>query len=688
MRTGLLFLILLGCHSPLVVVERMSSGAVERAFEFSPTPGPDGHYIPFPAHPFVNCLDVLRLQSTDPNKRSIGRTPCADSFQYRDFAGYVDDRVSWAGASEADQLAALETRITKEFDNAQATQWPAPVLSFMHFSDAQIREPDAKLGGSGVSRRLDGLVQSFERDYDQEQYSMFVYAAVVETVNRELCLYDPSCRRGRAPDARQRIAPTVMIHTGDAVDAGLESEFVNFVEISNRLQLPWYQAIGNHDVLAFGNLRLTSWNSARNKVGEDACQGAEWKGIDCTCTRVAAMVREYNIPKPDNRGVLHTQVPAKWMTLVPILLKRICIAHAVAGDRFVMDPKRPELGLAGGGHSVNSFIAAHCEGEFPDCKSPRNAAKQYAVNLNGVSNQKESYRCATLPRDGTEKGLQSRMHGFDLAPGFRTPMRDFDERLVGEQDKVPTEKLANKTFISEPNARPGYYCFEVASADPNRRAWAIVLDTSTNTGAYGAFSRGQGDWLENLLFAHGQESPDFAWRIATKKASRWSTSPQIGANDLVMLFAHHPVWNVYEKAERDRLQYIVTHSRNVVAYFTGHTHESELRVIHPPDSKTMRWPGGYVQPPPKPVWEVTAPSTLGYPQQARQVTIKSIGNLGYLDVLSFSPSGTGDSAAKIQLAMEGAKRDKCQDKSPSCPNGRPRLPGREVTFPRLWFRLP
>ena len=75
------------CHSPLIIVERSSSGAVERPFEFSATPGADKHFISLPAYPFVNCLDVLKTQSPVLSKRTIQATPCADSLESAGFTG-------------------------------------------------------------------------------------------------------------------------------------------------------------------------------------------------------------------------------------------------------------------------------------------------------------------------------------------------------------------------------------------------------------------------------------------------------------------------------------------------------------------------------------------------------------------------------------------------------------------------
>jgi 3',5'-cyclic AMP phosphodiesterase CpdA len=48
------------------------------------------------------------------------------------------------------------------------------------------------------------------------------------------------------------LPPRFVLHTGDAVDAGMFSELFEFLGVAARLEIPFYNAVGNHDNLFFG----------------------------------------------------------------------------------------------------------------------------------------------------------------------------------------------------------------------------------------------------------------------------------------------------------------------------------------------------------------------------------------------------------------------------------------------------
>jgi 3',5'-cyclic AMP phosphodiesterase CpdA len=599
---------------------------------------------------------------------SYGPTPCSSSLRHRDFFGYADGEVrdvSWIDRDAEQQRAALAALASRA--GLSISGWPRPVVSFLHFSDVQIREPGAKLGGTRLSSQLRRIEPSFEQDYVQELYALYGYDALVKTVNEELDLmvtlqHDPA----RSAEAQQRPGPTLMIHTGDSVDTGMQSEFDSFVTYTDKLAVPWYQAIGNHDVLAFGNLRMSSIPARLDELSgrqrDERCQG--WDRIPCTCTDLATIARNQQIRTPDNRGMTGDALPNPPFALAPILLQRICLLHAVASDWFVMDPDKSPSDARNLNNSVDSFILSHCDGWHPDPAtapwSRRDPVLERCVTpaLDPQGRVLARYRdyvhrpvagqdCATLDGDSPP----STMHGFDTLPGFDP-----------ERPKPPGTRLG------------GYYCFEMkqphrAAGQP--KAWAIVLNTNTDAGAYGYLSAEQTAWLRHLLLDGRCARPG-------EQTSAGERPRQIGCDDLVMMFSHHPIFALYDQQQRLDLTEIVTRSPNVIAYIAGHTHNAGLRTIRPLRGS----PGAHAK------WEIVAPSVIDFPQAGRQITIKTTGELGYLEVLTFTPHGTGTAADKITAASQGAVRDRCRSPGRCDDQGHALLSAREVTFPRVFFRTP
>jgi len=738
--------LLAGCASQVITMSRGSSGAVERDSDFEPLDGTDHHYISFPAYPFVNCTDPLvydrlidrigaalghaatpvpdRARATareraaidlyaallasrggelddrvdrvlrdtragafgpadlapfarDPElgaalldiallAASYGPAPCSSSLRHREFFGYAPEDVrgvSWIDRGRTEQQRAL-TALAGEL-GLGVNGWPRAELSFLHFSDVQIREPGAKLGGTQLSSKLRRIEASFEQDYVQELYALYGYQAIVATANREIALA-AQLRGEQSAEAEHRPGPTMMIHTGDSADTGMQSEFDSFVTYTDKLMVPWYQVIGNHDVLAFGNLRMTSippdLDALSGRQLDERCQG--WDRIPCTCTDLNTVARTQQIRQPDNRGATGDRLPSPLFALAPIVMQRICLLHAVASDWFVMDPDKSVADDRHVNNPVDSFILSHCRGWHPSpagrpsmsgdpalaaCMAPgAELADRYARYVHrpapGPGND-----CATL--DGSSP--PSTMHGFDTLPGFDPDATTRPDRNLG-----------------------GYYCFEIerpAEAPSGVKAWAIALNTNTEAGAYGDLSAHQIAWLRRLLFDGRCAAPGEPRGPGAGQGAR-----QIGCDDLVMVFSHHPIYAIYDQRQRLDLTDIVTRSPNVIAYISGHTHNAGLRTIRPLRGSR----DAHAK------WEIVAPSVIDFPQAARQITIKASGELGYLEVLTFTPHGTGSAADKIAAASQGAVRDRCRKPGNCDEQGHALLPAREVTFPRAFFRTP
>jgi 3',5'-cyclic AMP phosphodiesterase CpdA len=130
------------------------------------------------------------------------------------------------------------------------------LLSFVHLSDVQLRDPSVVLSDRALSRRLDwfSALASFEYDEDLASYNQYLVEAVVATINAA----------ARALPAAER--PSFVVHTGDSIDSNMMSELVRFHRLIDRLTIPFFELFGNHDVLVFGNLTPTETHES-----DEAC---------------------------------------------------------------------------------------------------------------------------------------------------------------------------------------------------------------------------------------------------------------------------------------------------------------------------------------------------------------------------------------------------------------------------------
>lgn len=146
------------------------------------------------------------------------------------------------------------------------------MLSFVHLSDIQLRDPSVVLTDRRLSKRLDWFtpLSSFEYDEDLAFYNQYVVEAIFATINATVT---------QLPESER---PKFVIHTGDSVDSNMKSELVRLHKMIDRLSIPFFNVLGNHDVLAFGNLVPTDTHDS-----------------DDTCTPVASLIGHETSLAPD-----------------------------------------------------------------------------------------------------------------------------------------------------------------------------------------------------------------------------------------------------------------------------------------------------------------------------------------------------------------------------------------------------
>lgn len=135
------------------------------------------------------------------------------------------------------------------FVSPPSTAKDEPLITFIHLSDAQIRDHTLLLRSKSFTKSTDPLVGGAERESGLDANDEFPLLAMILAINA-LTSAD-SNTTDSAPSLFRH--PQFLIHTGDSIDAGTTGELIQFLNVMNRLEIPWFNAMGNHDPHIFGN---------------------------------------------------------------------------------------------------------------------------------------------------------------------------------------------------------------------------------------------------------------------------------------------------------------------------------------------------------------------------------------------------------------------------------------------------
>jgi 3',5'-cyclic AMP phosphodiesterase CpdA len=136
-----------------------------------------------------------------------------------------------------------ETRVLPQPESGLVSR-----LTFVHLSDAQLKEETIHLAGPISETHYDGLKSTSDRNDELEKHDDAVLLATVMAINE---LDSPEIAPAFAPFPAPR-RPSFVVHTGDAVDAGVYSELLQFITVMDALEVPWLSVVGNHDNMFFG----------------------------------------------------------------------------------------------------------------------------------------------------------------------------------------------------------------------------------------------------------------------------------------------------------------------------------------------------------------------------------------------------------------------------------------------------
>ncbi len=452
--------------------------------------------------------------------------------------------------------------------------------------------------GKKFTKFADLFNESFTFKPGMVVYEHSYHLTLIQTINEMLEKID---KHNRNPNKEEKIEkPKFMIHTGDAVNMGVVSELYEFIYITNELNIPWFNVLGNHDAQVYGNLSSKEVGVIRPNMG------------------FQTLSHRYNFINMHGKGFYVDGL--------------VYFSPSNAPDSNTLD-----MDSVYNGFDMREGPRPHSAGleKLPD----KITLPEY-IDYDPIQQQLRVAENSAMT-EGNYKDLLA------LSPelSYRTAIEELYEQSISKRVNEPCRDC------------PGYYYFEAKSpTDETPGILCIVLDTTTNQFE---FAKGTVYRDKELEVRPGDEKKLSEQDTKEKKLAQMKWLKGVlgkyrhKGNWMVLVFGHHQLNSTgfFDDSHEELVDVFLDPKNNVVAYFCGHTHEYKI-TYHENDNH----PGAFG------FWEIITDSTLEYPKKGSLVTIKHAGGRSWeLVIQGFWPYLLETLDDNAPILLKNAK--KCFDAS-------------------------